>query len=76
MNFSYHGIPIIDLQTKLGYLKSVIEGGSYEDAAGHLCDLLELCRKKIVTDEGMIFVDLKAMVGKYGRHPTGIEGTE
>ena len=71
--YSDRGIPIVTLENKLEYLAAMLKEGAYEDAAGHLCDLLELCRNKIRTDDGMMFADLKAMVGYYGRHPTPIK---
>ena len=52
---------------KLERLLWCLNSHSYEDAAGHLCDLLEHCRTKIITDEGMMFANLEAMVRKYGK---------
>jgi hypothetical protein len=74
IEFSARGIPILTLQEKLDALASCIKevDGGYEDAAGHLCDLLEMCRLKIVSDECMMFVDLIAMVRYYGKEPTQI----
>lgn len=37
--FTTNGIPVVNLETKLEYLKSCIMDGSYEDAIGHLDDL-------------------------------------
>ena len=63
MKFSEHGVPILPLRDKLDGLNHCLAEGEWEDAAGHLCDLLELCRRKIVTHDGMGFVDLAAMAG-------------
>lgn len=38
-DFTAAGIPVVNLETKLDYLKSCILDGSYEDAIGHLDDL-------------------------------------
>lgn len=73
MNYSDHGIPILSMSEKLEALKEMIEEEAYDDAAGHLCDLLEFCRSKIITDDGMIFANLQSMVKYYGKHPTPIE---
>jgi hypothetical protein len=74
MKFSPNGIPILTLDQKLAALVDQLNRGYYENAASHLCDLLEICRQKIVTHEGMMFVDLKAMIRKYGSNPTPVEG--
>lgn len=71
--YSDKGIPILTLQKKLGALDYCMKQKSYEDAAGHMCDLLELCRKNIITDSGMMYANLEYMVRKYGEHPTPIK---
>jgi len=74
--YSDKGIPILPLEQKLDAMNYCIKQGSYEDAAGHLCDLLELCRTKIITHNGMMFANLEYMVRKYGEHPTPIKGVK
>jgi len=61
------------MNKKLGSLKYCLDEGAYEDAAGHLCDLLETCRLKIETDDGMMFASLVAMVKYYGKDPKPVE---
>lgn len=73
MEFSPQGIPILTKKEKLDALVHCMNDGSYEDAAGHMCDLLELCRQKIITHDGMMFASLEAMVKKYGKNPTPIK---
>jgi hypothetical protein len=41
----------------------------YEDAAGHLCDLLEFCRLRIKPNVGEPFPDLRSLVEHYGKNP-------
>lgn len=68
----------IDLETKLDYLRSCCLGTDGlqepcpEDAAGHLCDLLEWCRVNSVSHDGRMFVNLAAMVAYYGKNPMTI----
>ncbi len=73
MKFSKEGIPILPLDRKLLALEDCIHDGSYEDAMGHLCDLLEHCRLKFRTHDGMMYGCLKSVVAKYGKHPCPIE---
>ena len=55
---------------KLEALAYCVDRKSYEDVAGHLCDLLEFCRQQIVTHDGMMmFANLEAMTRKYGATP-------
>ena len=61
------------LSDKLKSLDYCFSQGDYEDCAGHLCDLLELCRQNIRTHDSMMFADLVAMVRTYGRHPEAPE---
>lgn len=42
---------------------------SHEDAAKHLCDLLEYCRLHIDVNNGMIHGSLRSMVANYGENP-------
>ena len=42
LEFSPQGIPILPLNEKLEGSADCLRDESYEDAAGHLCDLLEL----------------------------------
>jgi hypothetical protein len=62
-------VTVTTLKRKLDYLASCLNEGADEDAAGHLCDLLEYCRLRIVSDEGMTFADLASMVAYYGKKP-------
>jgi hypothetical protein len=73
--YSEYGIPILPKKEKLEALAVCMNNGSYEDAAGHLCDLLEYCRRKI-THNGMMFANLDAMVKKYGKFLAPIEEEE
>lgn len=57
---------------KLDYLAQCLALGRHEDAAGHLCDLLEYCRERIRPDLGPGFGDLVAMVKYYGVDPTPV----
>jgi hypothetical protein len=45
---------------------------SYDDAAGHLCDLLELCRTNITPSARPPFSSLQEMVETFGRNPRAI----
>ena len=56
-----NGIPILPLKQKLDALAYCLREDAHGDAAGHLCDLLELCRQKIKPSVGKPFKDLKAM---------------
>lgn len=67
---SKFGIPILSMQQKLKALAYCIEEKAYEDAAGHLCDLLSHCGKRIETDK---FPTLEKLVAYYGRNPTLIK---
>ena len=57
------------LDRKIVALVVCFDNGSYEDAAGHLCDLLELCRLRITPSRGKPFRTLAAMVKHYGACP-------
>ncbi len=59
---------VVSLETKLKYLKSCLNGKHYEDAAGHLCDLLELCRYKIGDNEGRMFANIEYVARYYGKN--------
>lgn len=71
--YSEEGLPIVTLGRKLEYLACCFGEGSYEDAAGHLCDLLEYCRKKIKPDTRDVFRSIEDMVRHYGHNSTSIE---
>lgn len=70
--------PLVTVQWKLRALaamlveeegnKSGFSEASFEDAAWHLCDLLELCRLNIHPSIGRPFPDLLSMVNYYGRN--------
>lgn len=69
MKFSERGVPVLKRKDKLAALTTCLNDGSYEDAAGHLCDLLELCRQNIHPSTRPMFADLPAMVNYYGQPP-------
>ena len=71
--FSDRGIPILSLHEKLVALASCMARDHHEDAAGHLCDLLELCRQNIHPSVGGMFNDLNEMVNYYGKYPAPID---
>ena len=65
---------MLSLEEKLVALAYCLaRDGHEEDAAGHLCDLLDYCRRKIRPSTRKPFRDLKEMVKKYGEHPTPID---
>jgi hypothetical protein len=72
LSFTPQGIPILSLDQKLKALGHCMTGGDYEDAAGHLCDLLDHCRRKIEPSVGDPFKNLVEMVRHYGKHPAPI----
>lgn len=80
LEFSDKGIPILTMEEKLGALEYCTHEESWEDVAGHLCDLLEYSRKKIIEQvklEGGNLTSelgsLRGMVGYYGSNPTLIK---
>jgi len=73
--FSDQGIPILTMQEKLKALAHCLEHGYYEDAAGHLCDLLEYCRQRIQPSSGAMFSDLEKTVRHYGERTAPIDET-
>jgi hypothetical protein len=73
MKFSSKGIPILTLNDKLASLEHCLKDSAWEDAAGHLCDLLEHCRTRAVSSDGRIFATLRAFVDYYGSNPTPLE---
>ena len=78
MEFSKLGIPLLTMKEKLDALAytinlSINERRSLEDAAGHLCDLLEWCRIRIKPSSRSQFKDLTEMVEYYGKDPTNIK---
>jgi hypothetical protein len=54
------------LQERLNDLSYNFDEGAHEDAAGILCDLLELCRQRIKPSVRKPFATLTAMVRYYG----------
>lgn len=71
---SDRGIPIMSMHEKLVALAYCIAREWNEDAARHLCDLLEHVRKKVIHPVGKpVCKDLAEMVGYYGNQPTPIE---
>ena len=66
----------MNLKEKLESLKycitpqSTVEDAAFEDAAGHLCDLLEYCRLRIKTDDDkkLVFKTLQTMIRFYGKN--------
>ena len=73
MKFSSNGIPILTLSEKLAALTVCIDNEECEDAAGHLCDLLEWCRKRIIPSSVAPFASVREMAEYYGDDPTPIE---
>lgn len=61
-----------ELDNKISSLNYCLDTEAYEDAAGHLCDLLEFCRQRTRTSAGTCFMDLHAMIAKYGVNPKRI----
>lgn len=54
----------------LDQFRYCIKNEHYEDAAVHLCDLLEFCRKQIIREDKLpAFPDLAAIVDHYGKNP-------
>lgn len=72
MQFDARGRPICQLKDKLAATIEMIEGEHFEDAAGHMCDLLEWMRPRIVDADGKVFGSIGAMVSYYGQHPVVI----
>lgn len=79
MTYSETGVPIKSVSEKLVSLAYCMGHDWFEDAAGHLCDLLEYCRKKIrrtaVREHSTshpAFADLLELVKCYGEHPTPV----
>ena len=68
-----NGVPMHTLEEKLVALAHCLARNYFEDAAGHLCDLLEHCRTHIEPSVGKPFKDLKAMVKHYGNNLTPID---
>ncbi len=71
--YSPQGIPIVTLSEKLEFLNSCFAKGALEDAACHLCDLLEYCRTRTPDNEGRTYKDLRYFVANYGGSPTKIK---
>jgi hypothetical protein len=65
-------MPVKALHETLVDLAYCMGRGYDEDAAGHLCDLLEYCRRRIFPSDGSQFKDLPAMVAHYGKNPADI----
>ena len=63
------------MQEKLAALRYCLAEEAYEDAAGHLCDLLEHCRVNIHPSSGKPFKNLPQMVKYYGKNPEPPKGT-
>ena len=63
------------LDRKIVAMVVCFDNGSYEYAAGHLCDLLELCRRNITKNCKQLNT-LSAMVRYYGQDPTPPETQE
>lgn len=61
------------LKEKINCVYQLIQGENFEDAAAHLCDLLEMCRLNITNNEGMQFSSLEWLVKKYGKNPKAVE---
>lgn len=57
------------LAEKTAALPYCLFRGLHEDAAAHLCDLLEYCRLRIKPPGGEPFADLAEMVRHYGEKP-------
>ena len=68
-----NGRPMMTLHEKLVALAHCMARDWDEDAAGHLCDLLEHCRQKIRPSVGRPFKNLTEMVKHYGKNPTPID---
>jgi hypothetical protein len=68
MEFSSHGIPIVNLKEKARFLTICLKDESWEDAAGHLCDLLAFVGKEIDPKKS-----LQEIVAYYGKNPTPIK---
>lgn len=66
------GISAQTVHEKLVALAYCVARDLHEDAAGHLCDLLEHCRHNIHPSAGPPFNDLREMVACYGKDPTPI----
>jgi hypothetical protein len=76
MKFSDKGIPILSLEEKVFALSECLYSRErWDDAAGHLCDLLEFCRQRIVDIPARVpvFDGLPEMIAYYGKEPTPIE---
>lgn len=73
MKHSPQGIPILTMEEKLEALRHCIAEQSFEDAAGHLCDLLAHVGDKIEPSTGRKFAGLRDLVDYYGKHPCLIE---
>lgn len=65
--------PMPSMHEKLVSLAHCIAREWWEDAAGHLCDLLEHCRTKIRPSSGKPISSLKKMVEHYGGNPIDID---
>ena len=72
MNFSAKGIPILTMREKLDSLDHCIAQEAWEDAAGHLCDILAHVGKQIKPSVGEPFQGLRELVEYYGADPTPI----
>lgn len=70
------GVPMLTMHEKLVALAHCLARNWHEDAAGHLCDLLEHCRGKINDSHTLVVEDFKSLqdfVAYYGKDPTPIE---
>ena len=47
---SSKGIPIVDIDTKVDFFKSCLEGGHFEDALGHIGDLFHYTLERFNQD--------------------------
>ena len=72
ISFDERGIPVLTMSVKLSSLAYCLGEENYEDAAGHLCDLLEHCRLRIHPSTGEPFCNLHEMIFHYGGSPTPV----
>lgn len=62
------------IQECLDQLRYCIRNEHYEDAAGHVCDILEYLRIQIRREDSQpAFSSLEGMVDHYGNNPVKVE---
>ncbi len=64
-----NGIPILTMPDKLAALETCLRNGSWEDACGHLCDLLA----HVGLSGNTPFDTLAELVAYYGANPAPIK---